>query len=122
VVNVSLGTHPNPGLKAGTPVLLYQRVSYIFRASTSVPGAIALWRRVHHSGDPPEELVAPFAPSAGFGYYVGDVAVAQSSVAVGSLNQITGIELTLDGTVERPEADGSHQVTPYSTSVFFKNR
>jgi prepilin-type N-terminal cleavage/methylation domain-containing protein len=127
VVNVALGGNPapNPVLKPGSPVILYQRVSYIFRASTSVPGAIALWRRVHNPkiGQPPvEELVAPFAPSAGFGYYVGDVAVPQSSVASGSLNQITGIELTLDGTVERPEADGSHQVTPYSTSVFFKNR
>jgi hypothetical protein len=111
-------------------VLLYQRVSYIFRASSSVPGAIALWRRVHHPPNPilnpnafvVEELVAPFAPTAGFGYYVGDVAVAQSSVAAGSLNQITGIELTLDGMSERPERDGSYQVTPYSTSVFFKNR
>jgi prepilin-type N-terminal cleavage/methylation domain-containing protein len=124
VVNVPLGINPppNPALKAGTPVLLYQRVSYIFRASTSVPGAIALWRSVHDSGDAPEELVAPFAPTAGFGYYVGDVAVAQSSVIAGSLNQITGIELTLDGTSERPESDGSYQVTPYSTSVYFKNR
>lgn len=118
VVNIPLGTN----LKAGTPVLLYQRVSYIFRASTSVPGAIALWRRVHDSKPVVEELVAPFAPTAGFGYYVGDVAVAQSSVASGSLDQITGIELTLDGTSERPESDGSYQVTPYSTSVFFKNR
>jgi prepilin-type N-terminal cleavage/methylation domain-containing protein len=124
VVNIPLGTN----LKVGTPVLLYQRISYIFRASSSVPGAIALWRRVHSpilSLPNPfvvEELVAPFAPTAGFGYYVGDGAVAQSSVAFGSLDQITGIELTLDGTSERPESDGSYQVTPYSTSVFFKNR
>jgi hypothetical protein len=87
-----------------------------------VPGAIALWRRVHDSKPVVEELVAPFAPTAGFGYYVGDVAVAQSSVMAGLLDQITGIELTLDGTSERPERDGTHQVTPYSTSVFFKNR
>jgi prepilin-type N-terminal cleavage/methylation domain-containing protein len=129
VLDVPLGT---AGLTAGTPVLLYQRVSYIFRASTSVPGAIALWRRVHNPNalflinpvthPEVEELVAPFAPSAGFGYYVGDALVAQSSVIAGSLNQITGIELTLDGTSERPESDGSFQVTPYSTSVYFKNR
>jgi prepilin-type N-terminal cleavage/methylation domain-containing protein len=126
VVNIVVNT--DPGLKKGTPVLLYQQISYIFRASSSVPGTIALWRRVHHPNllvpNPfvVEELVAPFAPTAGFGYYVGDVAVAQSSVAAGSLDQITGIELTLDGTSERPESDGSYQVTPYSTSVFFKNR
>ena len=120
VLNIAVS--PNPGLTAGTPVLLYQRVSYIFRASTTVPGTIALWRRVHDTNPVAEELVAPFAPTAGFGYYVGDVAVAQSSVASGSLDQITGIELTLDGTSERPESDGSYQVTPYSTSVFFKNR
>jgi len=124
VVNIPLGTT----LKVGTPVLLYQRISYIFRASSSVPGTIALWRRVHAPNltlpNPfvVEELVAPFAPTAGFEYYVNDVAVAQSSVAFGSLDQITGIELTLDGMSERPESDGSHQVTPYSTSVFFRNR
>lgn len=128
VVNIVANPAPNPALKPGTPVLLYQRISYIFRESSSVPGSIGLWRRVHSPNlsltNPVvvEELVAPFAPSAGFGYYVGDAAVAQSSVAFGSLNQITGIELTLDGTTERPESDGSHQVTPYSTSIFFKNR
>jgi prepilin-type N-terminal cleavage/methylation domain-containing protein len=119
VLDIPLG---QAGLKAGTAILLYQQVSYVFRASTSVPGTTALWRRVHHTLPVEEELVAPFAPTAGFGYYVGDVVASQPSVAAASLDLVTGIELTLDGLSERPESDGTHQTAPYSTSIFFKNR
>src|SRR5690606_5682159 len=65
VLNVPLG---QSGLKTGRPVLLFQRVSYVFRESTLVPGRIGLWRRVHHTNAVVEELGAPFAATAGFGY------------------------------------------------------
>lgn len=113
---------PGPGitLPIATPVFMYQIVSYEFKASTSVPGRVALWRRVH-ARNLEEELVAPFDTTAKFRFYVNDGPTAEITVP-SPLSNITGIELTLDGLSERPERDGTFQSVPLTTSVFFKNR
>jgi prepilin-type N-terminal cleavage/methylation domain-containing protein len=114
---------PAPGggvvVTPGTPLFLYQVVTYEFRASEEVPGRIGLWRTVRNGLN--EELVAPFDSTAGFRFYIDD---APEPVAVppASLRRITGFELRLDGVSERPDADGTFQRVPLSTSVFFRNR
>src|SRR5690606_302253 len=105
----------------GSPVFLYQEITYQFKPSVMVPGSrLALWRRVEETGFE-EELVAPFAPTARFRFYVNDAATAQSAVPA-DLSTVTGIEIVLDAISERPNPDGSHQEVPLTTSVFFKNR
>jgi prepilin-type N-terminal cleavage/methylation domain-containing protein len=111
---------PAVGIKPGTPLFLYQVVTYEFRESGEVPGRIGLWRSVAGSGID-EELVAPFDSTAGFRFYVSDGPVAEITPPT-VLNQITGLEVTLDGVSERPRADGSFQRVPLTTSVFFRNR
>jgi prepilin-type N-terminal cleavage/methylation domain-containing protein len=103
----------------GTPVLLYQLVTYEFKASVEVPGRSALWRQV--DGEAAEELVAPFDATAGFAFYVDDGAAPVTTPPTDK-SRITGLELTLDGLSERPNPDGTHQRVPLSTAVFFRNR
>lgn len=107
------------GIGRGTPVLLYQVVTYEFRASVEVPGSNALWREV--DGEAAEELVAPFDATAGFAFYVDDGATPVTTPPTDK-SRITGLELTLDGLSERPNPDGTHQRVPLSTAVFFRNR
>jgi hypothetical protein len=103
----------------GSPVFLYNIITYAFAASTSVPGRLALWREL--DGAPPEELVAPFDNTAQFRFFVNDVTPAQTAVP-GTLSTITGVEIVLDGVSERPSSDGTYQTVPLTTAVFFKNR
>jgi prepilin-type N-terminal cleavage/methylation domain-containing protein len=107
-------------LTPGTPLFLYQVVTYEFRESVEVPGRIGLWRSVRH-GDLDEELAAPFDTTAGFQFYVDDARGAEP-LPPASLSRITGFELILDGVSERPSADGTFQRVPLTTSVFFRNR
>jgi prepilin-type N-terminal cleavage/methylation domain-containing protein len=103
----------------GTPVLLWQLVTYAFRNSEEVPGRLGLWREI--DGEDAEEMVAPFDSTAGFRFYVDDGATPQSA-APSDLSRITGLELILDGLSERPSPDGTFRRVPLSTAVFFRNR
>ncbi|HUF51259.1 MAG TPA: prepilin-type N-terminal cleavage/methylation domain-containing protein [Longimicrobiales bacterium] len=111
---------PTAAATIGAPVLLYQTITYEFKASTSVPGRTALWRRIHKTGVD-EELVAPFDTTAKFRFFVNDAATAQDAAPT-PVSDITGIELTLDGMSERPNSDGTFRRVPLKTSVFFRNR
>jgi prepilin-type N-terminal cleavage/methylation domain-containing protein len=117
---IAMGT---PGaVPVATPVFLYQRVTYEFKNSAAFPGRRALWRRTDRNGRD-DELVAPFASTARFRFYVNDSATPiDSPPAAANLDQLTGIQIIMDGLSERPDADGTHQSVPLSTSVFFKNR
>lgn len=103
----------------GTPIFFYNIVTYAFAASTMVPGTVALWRELE--GEPPEELVAPFASTAQFRFFVNDAATA-TATAPATLTTITGVEIVLDGVSERPNSDGTFQTVPLTTAVYFKNR
>ena len=111
-------TSPVTNVTLGSPVFLYHIVTYAFDASTSVPGRVALWREV--TGAPPEELLAPFASTAQFRYFVSDAPTA--GAVPGTLSTITGIEIVLDAVSERPNSDGTFQSVPLTTAVHFKNR
>ena len=113
----------NAGL--GTPIFLYSRIRYEFKASTAVPGKVGLYRTTISPGgaESSEELVAPFAATAGWKFYtVNGGAVAQVN-APANLADIRGLELHLDGTSEY-SAPGqvSAEQAPFTTAVFFKNR
>lgn len=106
----------------GRPVFLYQTVTYRFANSAQVPGRRALWRRTHRNNRN-EELVAPFAPTARFRFFINDAATAvDNPPAADDLDELTGIRITMDGLSEWRSADGTHEHVPLATSVFFRNR
>ncbi|MDQ4080801.1 MAG: hypothetical protein M3125_08580 [Gemmatimonadota bacterium] len=115
-------TPPLPlGADVGTVVLLTRRITYAFANSASVPGRIALWRRMEATGAR-EELAAPFDATARFRFYDRYANSAQDAVP-GALTDIRGFELVLDGASEvSPALTGTPQRAPLTTSVFFRNR
>jgi hypothetical protein len=106
---------------AGTPIMLFYRVRYSFRASQSMPGTIALWRTVESNSPLHEELAAPFDTSAHFRFYVDGSATAQTAVP-SPVTDIRGFELHMTGFNRRNAAGGAAERTPLVTSIFFKNR
>ncbi|HSJ12829.1 MAG TPA: prepilin-type N-terminal cleavage/methylation domain-containing protein [Longimicrobiales bacterium] len=119
---ITFQTHPSILPAAGTPVLLYQEITYTFAPSSLVPGRRALWRQVGSSQ--PEEMVAPFDSTARFRYFWGtERGPAQDDPPdPANLSLIHGVELVLDGLSERPDPDGTHRNVPLRTAVYFKNR
>jgi prepilin-type N-terminal cleavage/methylation domain-containing protein len=107
------------GAIAATPVFMWQRISYSFKASTQYSGYLGLWRDIE--GMPPEEILAPFDTSARFRFYVsgGDTSV----VSPPALSSIVGIDLVLSAISSRVVSNNinSHSMSKMRTSVFFKN-
>ena len=103
----------------GTPIFLFQRVTYSFKASTSVPGTIGLFRRVV-ANNTEEELVAPFDTAAKFRFFDLNSATAQDAVP-SPLNNMRGVELVLTARNEKPTRSGA-TTSAYTTAVWFKNR
>jgi prepilin-type N-terminal cleavage/methylation domain-containing protein len=113
----------NGGL--GTPVFLYSKIRYEFKASTAVPGKLGLYRTtIRPNGtQTSEELVAPFANTASWKFFaVNGGSVAQVNPP-GNLADLRGLELHLDGISENI-APGrvANETAPFTTAVFFKNR
>jgi prepilin-type N-terminal cleavage/methylation domain-containing protein len=113
----------NAGL--GTPVFLYSRTRYEFKASTAVPGKLGLWRTTISAlgGESTEELVAPFDNTAHWKFFSvngGSVATVNPPA---NLADMRGLELHLDG-ISETIAPGSitNEKAPFTTAVFFKNR
>jgi prepilin-type N-terminal cleavage/methylation domain-containing protein len=123
VVGVSPTLPAGSGL--GTPVFLYTKIRYEFKNSTAIPGRLGLYRTsiAPNGAETTEELVAPFAATAGWKFFtVNGGAVAQVNPPA-SLADIRGFELHLDGMSEGTAATKLTQETaPFTTAVFFKNR
>lgn len=113
------------GSSLGTPVFLYKRIRYEFKASTAVPGKVGLYRTIifQNGSEAAEELVAPFANTARYRFFVvGNNLTAQDDPPL-TLSDIRGIELHLDGMSEnRVPGATSAEYAPFTTAVFFKNR
>lgn len=113
------------GSSLGTPVFLYRRIRYEFKASIAVPGKVGLFRTIIFPDGSlrTEELVAPFANTARFRFYVvGNNDVAQD-LPPGTLSNIRGLELHLDGASEVIAAgESAVKTAAFKTAVFFKNR
>jgi prepilin-type N-terminal cleavage/methylation domain-containing protein len=118
---VSLAPALPASATVGTPVMLFQRISYAFRSSVILPGRVALWRTVAASGTS-EEIAMPFDTSAGFRFYVLDADTAQSGVP-SPLSNLRGLELDLAGQSERVARGESQPATAaLVTAVFFTNQ
>lgn len=123
VVVVAPGALPTtyPTVTAiGTPVFLFQRLTYAFQPSVTLPGRTALWRTVVATSQS-AELVAPFDSTAKFRFYAAGVDTAQSTVP-SPLSNLRGLELVLNGQSENV-AEGATQQSSAQvvTSVFFNN-
>lgn len=105
----------------GTPVFLFRRIKYEFKASVAVPGTLGLWRTVMTSGDT-EELAAPFDNASGFRFFVLSNQTSQANPPA-DLSTLRGVELMLNGMSERiPSGALARTSAPFTTAVFFKNR
>jgi prepilin-type N-terminal cleavage/methylation domain-containing protein len=105
----------------GTPVFLYRRIKYEFKASTAVPGTTGLYRTIVETGAE-EELSAPYASDAKFKFFVGSSTTAQSA-APADLSTLRGLELNMTGMSEGTPRGGTvAEKAPFITAVFFKNR
>jgi prepilin-type N-terminal cleavage/methylation domain-containing protein len=125
------GTGIPATVAAGTPVMLYYRVKYQFLPSTTVPNRLALFRSVSQPSatgavtfSAAEELIAPFAATSGFGYFVGTNRTPIYSVPTTlNLETITGVQLDLHGESEtKAQGQTAFESAKYSTSIFFRNR
>ncbi len=113
----------NAGL--GTPVFLYARIRYEFKASNAVPGKLGLYRTslLTNGGEDSEELVAPFANTAHWKFYTVNGGGIPHDAVPANLADMRGLELHLDGTSENIVAGQvSAEQAPFTTAVFFKNR
>lgn len=108
----------------GTPVLLFRRIVYEFKASNLVPGKTGLWRTVINPDGSlaSEELAAPFASTASFKFFSVNDPVAEVAPPA-SLSNLRGFELHLDGMSERAAlGKAAAESAPFVTAVYFKNR
>lgn len=109
----------------GTPVFLYSLIRYEFKASTAIPGKLGLYRTniAPNGGTSSEELVAPFASTASWKFFVANGGSVAQAAAPAVLSSIVGLELHLDGISESIAATKlAPESAPFTTAVFFKNR
>jgi prepilin-type N-terminal cleavage/methylation domain-containing protein len=115
---LDLRTAAPSGALVASPVFLWERITYSFRASSVYPSRLGLWRNVQ--GGANEELMAPFDTSARFKFYVAGEDTSRT--AAPPLSDIRGVDLVL--TAISPRATSRDSVASRSrmvTSVFFKN-
>jgi hypothetical protein len=123
VVNVTNtgGAIPGPVPPRGSIFFMFRRIRYEFKNSAALPGRTGLWRTMVTTGQT-EELATPFANTARVNFYVLNATAAQSAVP-GTLGDIRGLELKLDGMSERtPGGSPAPKTANVTTSVFFENR
>jgi hypothetical protein len=109
------------GPPVGSIFFMFRRVRYEFKNSTALPGRTGLYRTML-SGGTTEEIATPFAATARVNFYVLNSATAQAAVP-GTLPNVRGLELKLDGMSERtPGGSSAPKTANVTTSVFFENR
>jgi prepilin-type N-terminal cleavage/methylation domain-containing protein len=113
------------GSSLGTPIFLYRVIRYQFQPSVAVPGKVGLFRTTlfPDGTSSTEEVVAPFASTARFRFFVlGNNTDAQDAPPA-VLSTLQGVELHLDGISETSvPGSSSPESAPFTTAVFFKNR
>ena len=118
VVNGAIPNTTSPG----TIFYLFRNIRYEFKDSGMLPGRTGLYRTTQGVGGGTEELAAPFANTARVNFYVLNTAAPQAAVP-GTLSEIRGLELVLDGMSERaPQGTAAPKTANVRTSVFFENR
>jgi hypothetical protein len=118
-----------PGITAiGSPMFVWQTVSYEFKNSTIYPGRLGLYRTVlgrAATDSTSDELIAPFAATARFSYYtINPYGTRDSALAAppGNLNNIRGFRIFLPAeSSDTMPTRNTPQSSTVSTAVFFKN-
>ena len=105
------------GAAAGTPMFLWQKITYSFAASTAFPGLYGLYRTP--TGGTSEEILAPFDSSSRFKLYVPGQDTSQTTVP--SLSKIRGFDILLNGVSPTVTPGMPRTVTKMVTAVLFKN-
>lgn len=103
---------------AGTPVFLWQNVTYWFGSSVTVSGRRGLFRTIG-AKTLTEEIAAPFDNTAAFAYFVPGSGAPVSNPAAGT--PILGVDLGLIGLNQRSTNGGTQQAR-FETSLYFQNR
>ena len=111
---------PAPGgATTGSPLFLFQTITYELKASVALPGKTALWRTV--TGGTADELAVPFDTSARFRYYALDSDTSQ--ITPPAVANIRGVDLQLDAMSENMVSGSSApSKSKLRTSIFFRNR
>ena len=122
---VAISPNAPVGAGLGAPVFLYAKVRYELKASLAVPGKIGLYRTqiAPNGAESTEELVAPFAATARWRFFVVSNSNTAQDNPPAQLSDLRGLELHLDGISEYIAAGlTSNETAPFTTAVFFKNR
>ncbi len=115
-----VGLPSTPSTAAGSPVFLYQTVTYEFKASTLLSGRTALWRTV--TGGAADEIVTPFNSGARFRFYSLLNDTPQDAVP-SPVTNIRGIQLNLVAQSPRSNSNtGNPESVTINTAIFFRNR
>lgn len=121
IVSIPWGT-PDTAQRAGSTVVLYQRVRYRFAPSVAVDSAVGLFRAVRIGAAwEEEELAAPFDAQARFGLIMLGQDTAATVVPGGPWPNARGIQVDLGGMSES-NFNGERKYLHVRTAVFFKNR
>jgi prepilin-type N-terminal cleavage/methylation domain-containing protein len=116
-VTVSSSSSGSP--TAGSPMFLWQTITYKFANSGLFPGTRGLYRRV--GTGTAEEILAPFESTAQFKFYNLYADTAQT--AVPTLADIRGIEIQFDAqSPTRASNRASGETARIKTAIFFRNR
>jgi prepilin-type N-terminal cleavage/methylation domain-containing protein len=117
----AVGLSPYPAaMRTGTPVHLFERVTYRFGPSMEMPGRRALWRAVPSAGRN-DELVVPFDTAARFLPLVGRRLIAQA-LAPATLDSVFGVRVRLVAASDARPAGRSAPVTfDLTTDFLFRN-
>jgi type II secretory pathway pseudopilin PulG len=112
----------------GSPMFVWQSVSYEFKASGIYPGRYGLFRTVSGlsgADTTADELIAPFKSTARFRYYTQTPYRNLDTVAdtaPGSLNSIRGFQIFLPAeSSDTMPTRNTPQSATTTTAVFFKN-
>jgi prepilin-type N-terminal cleavage/methylation domain-containing protein len=105
---------------AGSPMLLYQVVTYKFASSGLFPGKRGLFRRV--GSGTADEILGPFESTARFKFYELTNTTSQTTVP-SPLTNMRGIELKLDAaSPTRASNRATNETISLTTAIFFRNR
>jgi prepilin-type N-terminal cleavage/methylation domain-containing protein len=118
---------PGTAPAIGSLVYFYQRITYAFAPSVTLPGRKALWRRVVSTGvsatstGASDELVLPFDTGSTFQFLVGSRLTIRST-APALLDSIRGVRVRLVGQSElTPEGKSAPSRFDLSTNILFRN-
>jgi prepilin-type N-terminal cleavage/methylation domain-containing protein len=114
---ISITPYVSPSPTPGTPMFLWQKITYSFGPSTAFPGLYGLFRKP--GAGTSEEILAPFDTSSRFRFYVPGQDTSQATIP--SLSKIRGFDVLLNGVSPTLAPGQTRTITKMVTAVFFKN-